>query len=201
MRVERGGRLVENDEARGRVRDREGARDLDHLLSADGQVLNQIAWPYAVAGKDLVELVENEPPCPAPPTEALDRRVNDARVFGDRQVRAERQFLKDAAKAERSCARRSPVRLFLAVDDEFAAIRRDAAVEDMHQRRLAGAVVADDADALAGDKRKIGAVQSPDGAVGFFDADEIDERSARVRHGLVCLLRGRLSVGLTSCWP
>ena len=51
----------------------------------------------------------------------------------------------------------------------------------MHQRRFAGAVVTDDADALAGDEREIGAVQSPDGAVGFFDADEIDESSARVR--------------------
>ena len=49
MRVKRGGRLVENDEPRGRVRDREGARDLDHLLAADGQVLNQIARPHAVA--------------------------------------------------------------------------------------------------------------------------------------------------------
>ncbi len=97
MRVERGGRLVENDKARRRLRDREGARDFDHLLSADGQVLNQIAGPDAMAGKDLVKLVENEPPGPAPPAKALDRRVNDAGVFGDRQVRAKRQFLKDAA--------------------------------------------------------------------------------------------------------
>ncbi len=86
------------------------------------------------------------------------------------------------------------MRLFLAADDEPTAIRRDAAVEDMHQRRLAGAVVTDDADALAGAKREIGAVQSPDGAVGFFDTDEIDE-SARVLHGLVCLT-ARALVGL-----
>ena len=33
---------------------------------------------------------------------------------------------------------------------ERAAIRRDAAVEDMHQRRLAGAIVTDDAHALTG---------------------------------------------------
>ena len=88
------------------------------------------------------------------------------------------------------------MRLFLAADDEPTAIRRDAAVEDMHQRRLAGAVVTDDADALTETERKIGAVQSPDGAVGFFDTDEIDERSARVLHDLVCLLRGRSSTDL-----
>src|ERR1700722_5399467 len=83
------------------------------------------------------------------------------------------------------------MRLFLAADDQPTAIRRDAAVEDVHQRRFAGAIVANDAYALAGLKRKIGAVQSPDGAVGFFDTGKIDE-SARV-HGLVCLLRGRSS--------
>src|ERR1700743_3744156 len=60
----------------------------------------------------------------------------------------------------------------------------------MHQRRLAGAIVTDDADALAGGQRKIGAVQSPDGAVGFFDPGEIDEISARVPHGLACAARG-----------
>ena len=97
MRVERGGRLVEKDEARGRIRDREGARDLDHLLAADGQVLNQVARSHAVAGKDLVELIENEPPRAAAPAKAADGGMNDAGVFGHGQVRAERQFLKDAA--------------------------------------------------------------------------------------------------------
>ena len=48
-----------------------------------------------MTGKDLVQLVENEPPGLAPPTKALNRRVNDARVFGHGQVRAKRQFLKD----------------------------------------------------------------------------------------------------------
>ena len=50
----------------------------------------------------------------------------------------------------------------------------------MHERRLSRPVVTDDADALAGEKQKIGAIQSPDGAIGFFDPDEIDERNARV---------------------
>ena len=74
------------------------------------------------------------------------------------------------------------MRLFLATDDEPTAIRRDAAVEDMHQRRFAGAIVTNDAYAFAGAQREIGAVQGPDSAVGFFDTDEIDE-SARVLHG------------------
>src|SRR3984957_2054744 len=157
MRVQRRRWFVENDEARLRIRDREGARDFDHLLSPDGQVLNQIAGPDPMTGKDLVQLVENEPPCPAAPAKALNRRVNDAGVFGHGQVRAKRQFLKDAAQAESACSRRTPMRLFLAADHEPAAIRRDAAVEDMHQRRLAGAVVTDAAAALTETERTIGA--------------------------------------------
>jgi hypothetical protein len=42
------------------------------------------------------------------------------------------------------------MRLILAIDDKFAAIWRNAAIEDMHERRLAGAIVTDDANALAG---------------------------------------------------
>src|ERR1700722_13581053 len=175
MRIQRGGRFVKNDEARSRVRDRESACNLDHLPSADGQVLNQIAWTHAVSRKNLVELIENEPPCPAPPAKAIDCRMKDARVFRDSQVWTERQFLKDAAQAERLCSRRSPVKLLRPSDDETATIRCDAAVEDVHQRRLARAIMADDANTLAGAERKIGAVQSPDSAIGLFDANEIDK--------------------------
>src|ERR1700722_1113298 len=152
MRIERGCRFVEDDEPGWRVGHRESARDLDHLLAANGQILNQIAGPHTVARKDLIELVENEPARAAPPAEALDRRINETGVFGHRQVRAERKFLKDAAQPERSCSRRSPMRLILAVDDKFAAIRRAAAIEDMHERRFAGAIMTDDADTLAGEK-------------------------------------------------
>ena len=80
-------------------------------------------------------------------------------------------------------------------DDQPTAIRNDAAVQDVHKRRLAGAVMAEDADALALSDREINAVQSPNGAIGFFDFYEVDKRSARVLHRLVSLLRGR-SFGL-----
>src|SRR5262245_2709456 len=52
----------------------------------------------------------------------------------------------------------------------------------MHERRLAGAVMADDADALAFSHREIDAVQSPDGAIGFFDAVQRDKMVGRFRH-------------------
>src|ERR1700677_3858254 len=83
------------------------------------------------------------------------------------------------------------MRLFLAADDQPTPIRGDAAVEHMHEGRLAGAIVTNDANAFAGAKREIGAVQGPDGAVGFFYTDEIDD-SARVLH----LLNSRALVWL-----
>src|SRR5271165_4950862 len=70
--VERGGRLVEDDEASRRVGNGESARDLDHLPPADREVLRQIAGADAVAGKNLVELVEDEPPRAFAPAEAAD---------------------------------------------------------------------------------------------------------------------------------
>ncbi len=56
--VERRGRLVEDDEAQRRIGDGEGAGDLDHLPARDREVADDVARGDAVAGKDLVELVE-----------------------------------------------------------------------------------------------------------------------------------------------
>ena len=100
VRVERGGRLVEDDEASGIVGDGEGARHLDHLALADRQVADDRRGADAVAGEDLVELGEDQVAGAAPPAEAGERRVVDAGVLGHRQVGAERQLLEDAADAE-----------------------------------------------------------------------------------------------------
>src|SRR5262249_6474994 len=72
--------------------------------------------------------------------------------------------------------------LFLAGDDEAATIWNDAAVQDLHERRFSRAVVADDAHALAFSDREIDAVQSPDGAVGLFNAVQTNEVGGRLRH-------------------
>ena len=74
MGVERGGRLVEDDEMERVVGDGEGARDLDHLAPADRQVADDIGGADAVAGKDLVELGEDQVAGPPPPAEAGERR-------------------------------------------------------------------------------------------------------------------------------
>ena len=105
MRVERGGRLVENDEVERLLGHGEGAGDLDHLAPADRKVADDVAGADAVAGKDLVELAADQLAGPAPPAEAGQRRVHDAGILGHRQVRAERELLEDAADAERLCER------------------------------------------------------------------------------------------------
>ena len=104
-----------------------------------------------MAGKNLVELAEDEPAGPAPPAESADRRMDDPGVLGDRQIRAKRQLLVNRAQAERFGARRR-IRALFAGDHEPAAIRNDAAVQDVHQGRFARAIVSDDPDAFAGAK-------------------------------------------------
>ena len=50
----------------------------------------------------------------------------------------------------------------------------------MHQRRFAGAVVADEADAFAGADMKVDAVERTDGAEMFFDAVQSDDVGIRL---------------------
>ena len=121
--------------------------------------------------------------------------MDDPGVLGHSQVRAKRELLVNRAQPERFGARRRMGALFLPGDDQPTAIRNDAAVQDVHKRRLAGAVMADDADALALSDREINAVQSPNGAIGFFDSYEVDKRSARVRPSS-CQLTARALVWL-----
>ena len=100
MRVERGGRLVEDDEVERVFGDGEGAGDLDHLAVPDRKIADDGVGRDAVARKNLVELAADQvagAPAPAP---ALDRRMKHAGILRDRQVRAERQLLEDAADAE-----------------------------------------------------------------------------------------------------
>ncbi len=74
VRIERGGRLVEDDQSSGSCGHREGARHLDHLAPADGQVADDVGGRDAVARKDLVELGGDQLSRLAPPAEAAQRR-------------------------------------------------------------------------------------------------------------------------------
>ena len=62
------------------------------------------------------------------------------------------------------------------------AIGRAGAGQHMHQRRLAGAVMADQADAFAGRDDEIDAIERTDGAEMLFDAVQLDDWSPAFSH-------------------
>ena len=74
--IERGGRLVQDDQVQRLVGDGEGARHLDHLAPADRQVANDVGGCDVVARKDLVELGEDQVAGPAAPAEPLQRAMD-----------------------------------------------------------------------------------------------------------------------------
>ena len=150
MRVERGGRLVEDDERQRRVGDREGARDLHHLPAADREVADDVARRDAVAGKISSSLSRISRPerCrqPKPCSPAWKTRAFSATVrFGQSE---------SSWKTQRMPWRCAPHHVVAAVRSspphaDRAAVGAQRPGEHMHQRRFAGAVVADEAEAFA----------------------------------------------------
>lgn len=103
--------------------------------------------------------------------EALQPGMHDARVLDDGEVRAERQFLEDATHAA-GARRRNAARPVHAAVGDGALVRWEAAVDNVHDGRLAGAIVADQANGLARQDRQIDAVES-------LDCTEFDPDPAR----------------------
>ena len=180
--VERGGGLVQDDEPERLVGDREGAGDLDHLAQADRQLAHRLVEVDAVAGKDLVEHAADQRRRPSPPAEAPERRVHQAEILDHRQVGAEREFLEYAADAPRiGDAHVVAAGEIRPVDLDRALVRRQRAGEDVHQRRLAGAVVPDEAQDLAGPDLEVGGPERLHRAEPLGDAVQCYERRALAR--------------------
>ena len=79
-------------------------------------------------------------------------------VLGDGQVLEQREMLEHHADAERARLRRAGELDRLALPAHLAGARLDQAVDDLHQRRLAGAVLAEQRVDLAGIEVEIDAV-------------------------------------------
>ena len=132
----------------GSVRDREGARDLHHLRAADRQVADDVAGADAVAGKDLVELSRDQLARRAaarPRPSGADARPACSR----RRVRfGQSDSSWNTQRTPRRCAARTPQprgRRRAPPISMRPGVGRQAAGQHVHQRRLAGAVVADEA--------------------------------------------------------
>ena len=145
--IQRRGRLVEDDELRRRIALGEGAGDLDHLALADRKIRDGTAHVDPVAGKDLVQHAGDQRARPLLPAEAAQARMDNQRV-----LQALRLGQSDNSWKTQRMPRRVRLGRVIGPGDglrprcrNVALIRQDDAHEDVHQRALAGAVMADQA--------------------------------------------------------
>jgi hypothetical protein len=111
--------------------------------------------PDAKAVEDAARLVAHAP------------RIDDARpagrglaeedVLGHRQVRNQAQFLVDRADADLACPQRTVELDRSAIEENLAGVGANRAAENLHQRRLARAVLARHHVDLSGTHVQVGA--------------------------------------------
>ena len=112
-------------------------------------------------------------------TEPQDARLAtlpaQEQVRADVERRADRQRLVDRLDAGgHGVGRRAKVDRF-SVDPDLAAVGDDGPAEALDERRLAGAVVADDAQHLARVELEVGVVESDDASVRLAQADGLED--------------------------
>ena len=114
------------------------------------QIGDLVVGANAVTGEDLVELLADQGAGARLPARAPQAAVHDADVLGDRQVGAEREFLEHAADAAGAALPPTPVGHRLARQRPIVpSLGRQRSGQNVHERRLAGAVVADKPQAFA----------------------------------------------------
>ena len=141
---EHGGRLVEDQDFR---RGDQRLGDLDDLLLRDAQrprpARADRCWGIrnraSTRAGDAVgrRPVDDERQCSR-------RHAAEQHVLGDAQMRQQAELLIDGADAERHGVGRPVDPRRLAVEQDVAAVRMRGARQHLHQRRLAGAVLAAD---------------------------------------------------------
>ncbi len=153
-----GGGLVEDENARPAVED---LQDLDALLLADREVF------YARVGVDrdaerLGELLDLAPRRSHVEDRPVTRLRAEDEVLGDGEDGDEHEVLVHHAHAalDRLGGVAAPERLPL--DEDLALVRRVEAGQDLHQSRLAGAVLAHERVDLARARREVDAVVRED---------------------------------------
>ncbi len=174
---ERRGRLVQDQNPGG------GGDPLDDLHElaigeAERSDLEVRLEPDAASG----EMARGSVLDPAPADEAGQARRRlpaEQDVLGDGELRQQAELLMDERDAVRARLRRGRDLNRLTVDLDRAAVVREQAGEDAHDRRLAGAVLADQAVHLRGRELEIDPGDRGGGAKHLADAGHADDRQKR----------------------
>ena len=172
-RRERRGGLVEDDDA---CPGEKHPAELDQLLQAERQGSD------ARAGVDIdaeaLEMLAGDARhlAPAHDAHAVRRLEAEKHVLGDRELGADRQLLVHHADARVArVARRAEVHR-PAVEAHGALIFGVHACDDLHQRALAGTILADEAMHLALAQGEVDALEGDDSAERLGDARQLEQR-------------------------
>jgi hypothetical protein len=192
-RREGGGRLVHHHHA---GIERHRLRDLDHLLLRHGEVGHHRGRVHEVFDAEVVQqrryltmqgaFVQH--------AEAVGLAAQED-VLGDVAVRQQVELLVDDADARALGLERMRERHLLAEELDLALVGRVGAAQDFHERRLAGAVLADQGVDLAYLAGEVDAGEGGDGAEALDHAPHLERARAAGRGVFLAVRRAARGVG------
>ena len=157
---------------------RQGLGDLDQLALRERQLLQ------AVGGVEVAaQALEQRPHARVqrlrvdqPERPVRQRLAADEDVGGDVQVLEQVEFLVHEGDARRHRLRHGQAAVLPDAGADHTGVGRDDAAQHLHQRRLARAVLADQADDLAHADGQADTVERHDAGVALADADQFEKR-------------------------
>ena len=172
LRRQHGGRLVEDQDVGAAV---ERLQDLDPLLLADRDVLDPRGRVdrEPVALRDLAHALARA--LEVEEDAAVRRLGREHDVLGDRHHRDQHEVLVHHPDAGVDRLPRRPELDLAALDVDLALVRVVEAVDDVHQRRLAGAVLAEQRVHLALEQVELDLVVREDAREALRDAAELED--------------------------
>ena len=181
---EEGGRLVGGEDGRGLVEDedfggaRERSRDLDALARPDGQRFDAVVRPA-----ELEREVPREPRDARPPgagaLEDWSPPVEKREVVRDARSAYEEIVLRNEGDSGVAGVSRPAEGDDPAVAEDLPGVGREASGRDRDERRLAGAVLAEDGVDLAGEEGEVRLGKSPGLAEALRDPPQLESRGRR----------------------
>ena len=140
---------------------RDGARDGDRLLTAAGQALDPLVHRIDIDLEPLQHLVGLGIHFLAVDKPALHRPAAEKNILADIHVSAQGKILIDHLDANSAAFMRAAEIGGAAGHQDFAGIAVIGAGHDLHQRRFARRIVADQTQDFAGIKPEIDIAQAP----------------------------------------